>query len=561
MYIKYCVNQRSADVIDTTDHRFGTTGGTYRPTWLIRTLDWKKVPGIEAKNGYCAFSYCWEQSGEVVRKNNKSSSQGSSSGEEKSECIDKGLHCITKHKKERRPSNLYLIPQEKTVIVKLARFDRVVQQICKDFEIDYLWYDKLCMGDGSPDNYINEIKQIYMIYGHARYTVAFVPEVHVENPKEFGRFDSIAGIKARSDALNQIQESLCENIPSTCDFLSNKLLGNCDSSQGRNGGSRTSINQALWEAHFRTSTKQLDKIFSLTNIFLDMFEHLKISYESNPQTLFNQFYRNVATNDLSILCFGSILYPNGSEITKNMMLHHHLPSWTGVAGRHTPYRVTTTATITLPHFIDDVMQLHITSYCSWTIPLVSYDLGCFSTKPLLPDIADKQSPLDQAATKRRASAPLLFSSTKNTTMMPPINGKTKATIGSFADMLNHSGCHATHYSSPQAGTQNATEIKSFSSTEDCKECTVLPIVFVSHQPVHTRSDGEPVANQAAGIISDFERIYFLPVFAKGFEDRYRAVGIALVGRDNGVNAPLEPDKLLNSLFKDSFHEQNEFIVE
>ncbi|KAI9268934.1 hypothetical protein BDA99DRAFT_570161, partial [Phascolomyces articulosus] len=71
MYITYYQDQRSEDIVDPC-YQLNIMGGDYRPTWLIRTFDWKKVPGIEARFGYCTLSYCWEQSGEViVQSNNK----------------------------------------------------------------------------------------------------------------------------------------------------------------------------------------------------------------------------------------------------------------------------------------------------------------------------------------------------------------------------------------------------------------------------------------------------------------------------------------------------------
>ena len=84
MYITYCRNQKTVDLEDKTDYRLSLTGGDYRPTWLMRVSDWKKVPGTEAVDGYHTISYCWEQSGEVVKNETN----------EEYSLVDNGKHCI-----------------------------------------------------------------------------------------------------------------------------------------------------------------------------------------------------------------------------------------------------------------------------------------------------------------------------------------------------------------------------------------------------------------------------------------------------------------------------------
>ena len=98
MYFTYDRNQTSVDCLDKTSYRLGVTGGDYRPTWLVRVSDWKKVPGKQAIDGYHTLSYCWEQSGKVVPRND---------GSGEYDCIDKGRHCIIDHVEERKASNFF----------------------------------------------------------------------------------------------------------------------------------------------------------------------------------------------------------------------------------------------------------------------------------------------------------------------------------------------------------------------------------------------------------------------------------------------------------------------
>ncbi|KAI9265233.1 heterokaryon incompatibility protein-domain-containing protein [Phascolomyces articulosus] len=320
MYITYCPNQRSVNIEDTTQYRRNATAGEYRPTYLIRVSDWEKVPGKQVETGYCALSYVWEQSGDVVRKEN---------GEY--DCIDNGRHCIvegydmnkgdltTLILTEEEKYEVQFLPSTRTkATIKHVTYEELLQQICKDFEIEYLWYDKICIDQSDNENKLREIKQMYKIYGNACYTVAIVPEIHIHDPKALDTIDpAYEDIEAHREAwaaMEQIslwwkrswtleetmtskrilvigtdthfwQHSLhtCD-IPTTYDGFSVWMLDFANQQQG--GGS---INQALSEAHFRTSSKEHDKIYSLANIFPDLFKNMEINYKTDikqPSTAF-----------------------------------------------------------------------------------------------------------------------------------------------------------------------------------------------------------------------------------------------------------------------------------
>ncbi|KAI9249680.1 hypothetical protein BDA99DRAFT_564246 [Phascolomyces articulosus] len=257
--------------------------------------------------------------------------------------------------------------------IKYVTYEELLQQICKDFEIEYSWYDKICIDQSDDQMRLQEIKQMHKIYGNACYTVAIVPEVHIHDPKDFDTLIPVniatkATAKAWGDILLKslwwkrswiLEETMSSkrilvigtdthfwqhsfhtcDIPTTYDEFSLRLLDFANQQQG--GGS---VNQALNQAHFRTSSKEHDKIFSLVNIFPDMFKNMEINYKIDIKTTLHHFYRTIATHDLSILCFGSNLTNDGEEIRVNTMKNHSLPSWTGVSGEHLDKPVATTTT-------------------------------------------------------------------------------------------------------------------------------------------------------------------------------------------------------------------------
>ena len=111
------------------------------------------------------------------------------------------------------------------------------------------------------------------------------------------------------------------DIPTVPDLLSDTLLD-----FGADNREKGSINQALSEAHFRTSTKPHDMLLALSNIFAHIFDDIDIDYDTDIKTIFNRFYRTIALRDLSILCFGSNQLRNGLVETKSTISNYNLPS-------------------------------------------------------------------------------------------------------------------------------------------------------------------------------------------------------------------------------------------
>ncbi|KAI9249677.1 hypothetical protein BDA99DRAFT_541986 [Phascolomyces articulosus] len=581
MYITYCRNQISLNVVDTTQYRRDATAGEYRPTYLIRVSDWEIVPGKQVETGYCALSYVWEQSGDVVQKEN---------GEY--DCIDNGGHCIVEGYDVSKGdlTTMALMEQEKYEVqflpstrseatIKHVTYEELLQQICKDFEIEYLWYDKICIDQSDDEIKLREIKQMHKIYSNACYTVAIVPEIHIHDPKDFdtiipvnnmtqgsteawGDMGQIALWWKRSWTLEETMSSkrilvvgtdthfwqhsfhTCD-IPTTYDEFSLRLLDFANQQQG--GGS---VNQALNQAHFRTSSKEHDKIFSLVNIFPDMFKNMEINYKIDIKTTLHHFYRTIATHDLSILCFGSNLTNDGEEIRVNTMKNHNLPSWTGVSGDYLCDHVAATTTwLQTQHSICDDMLLHIsTKYCK-TLSVLAYDFGCFS--PLSHDKHQWDQQIDKFVMQRNAKD--LSNTVEEDT----------ALIDWAIKMTNVSGRYATHYYQPQGASP--AQARPLSLTEDCDECIILPILLKSYSLLAEKVEEFPPLRRPVCYTHD----YCLPVIKKyvdaanGTKERYKAIGIYYLGGmfHNDIISD-DPDEILSSIFGDDIHsEAKEFIIQ
>ncbi|KAI9259658.1 hypothetical protein BDA99DRAFT_605968 [Phascolomyces articulosus] len=208
-YIEYdSANQRSADaIIGTKEYRLALRPKVnYRPRWLIRTTDWKKVLGVEARNGYCVFSYCWSQSGETILQTDENGHIKPYTTGNIKNYIDRGRHKLTKVSKEPRKAKNLFQTHKKTIEID-ATYEQFLQQLCKDFQIHYLWYDKVCIDQINEREKLANIKELYRIYGNANYLVAFVPEMKVRSPEDFDQVHEEHGSNARRIALGALYKS------------------------------------------------------------------------------------------------------------------------------------------------------------------------------------------------------------------------------------------------------------------------------------------------------------------------------------------------------------------
>ncbi|KAI9268263.1 hypothetical protein BDA99DRAFT_505334 [Phascolomyces articulosus] len=625
MYITYCREQRPSDYEDRTIQRLSAKGGSFRPTWVIRVSDWKRIRGTQAKNGYHTLSYCWEQSGEVVRKVQNYNDH------EEYDLVDNGKHCIIEYAQEKQPNKFSQIfrrhrsrpsSTEKELVQRKVTYDQLVQQMCKDFGIKYIWYDKICIDQSSKKAKQVELKQMHRIYGNACYTLALIPEVHIHDPKDFDQ-DKIApnhGHTAyekvlidmkgshwwdRSWTLEEVmtsqnilivgkdthiwQQSLHRNplVPTPVDILSSTLLG-------FSGPGAGSLNAALNQAHFRTSTKPHDMIFALANIFPHLFfDHIELDYEINFQTTLYRFYRHLILNDLSILCFGSNLITdrcNGGGVVrrKNTMLNYNLPTWTGVDGAHIVSNIHNIIhkLIHPPHFIKNEnisdMKIRITTNHYWKIPITRYKYSCFS--PPFQDPAEDQRFADLIY--RCISSVVSFDLTSDTIT----TNEDTTLMYWYVNMFSTTGCFPTHYHHRRHSGGPFSRMRPLSLTEDCDECFILPILFDAlmaepkQQPDQCNATALPTLMRT---IDRYTHMYYLPVFRELLPNqtittngltRYKAIGLYMLGAVQENNhmtiatwnhsigqddvPSQDPNEILDILFKnDYFEDAKEFIIE
>ncbi|KAI9251464.1 hypothetical protein BDA99DRAFT_541452 [Phascolomyces articulosus] len=122
----------------------------FMPTKLVRISDMKAVDGSQVNEGYCALSYSWNQSGDILFDETTG----------KSKRIDEGKHKII------RIYGSY----------EYVKFEVIIQEICQQFNIKYIWYDQLCINQDDKDEKQHEICNMYHIYENAYCTVALVPD-------------------------------------------------------------------------------------------------------------------------------------------------------------------------------------------------------------------------------------------------------------------------------------------------------------------------------------------------------------------------------------------------
>ena len=155
----------------------------YRPAYLIRVKDMVKVDGTEAKKGYCALSYVWSQSGKI-----EANSEG------KAELFDEGEHEIIDV-----PTRSSEEPQARRV-----KFKELIQQICKDFGVKYIWYDQGCIDQYNREEKQEAIKEMHKVYRNAKFTVALIPELEV--PRDIKKMDWTTVVKHWVKWIGQQEE-------------------------------------------------------------------------------------------------------------------------------------------------------------------------------------------------------------------------------------------------------------------------------------------------------------------------------------------------------------------
>ncbi|KAI9273003.1 heterokaryon incompatibility protein-domain-containing protein [Phascolomyces articulosus] len=331
----------------------------FRPSWLVRTSDMQRVPGTDnAINSYCTLSYSWNCSGDILIDENGNS-----------KCIDNGLHEIrfnTNSLKYSNPVNDF--PYN---IVKV-KFEQLIQQVCKDFNIKYIWYDKMCIDQNNKAEKHAEIARMHLIYKNAKFNVALIPEMSIPESVSSVHWKNIAMScfsKNKRAQQRKIIEKCMMDISQSHWFqrfwtLEEIVVAKSTVYVGRNAhlwnshrlffgllllslnmglvrniyelclGKPIAANFVLRYAHTRSTTKEHDRVYALANIFANLM-NVDVNYDLPVITAVSNFYSNLIEKDLSVLCFGKAR----DSYTSTLQGVYDLPSWTGIGGAHVNERL------------------------------------------------------------------------------------------------------------------------------------------------------------------------------------------------------------------------------
>ncbi|KAG2219337.1 hypothetical protein INT45_006870 [Circinella minor] len=305
---------------------------TFMPSYLVRTSDMKLIKGSEVHEGYCSLSYSWNQSGEILI--NKTTGKSYRIDEGKHKIILKACKRVRKERRERKR----IAPK-----VKFVKFEELIQEICKDCNIKYIWYDQMCINQENEKEKHREIRQMHRIYSNAYCTVALIPELvemhrhtvthrkfmqYMKNSQWMGRMWTLeeATMSSKMLIVGRNTHYWGEEIASNSYFFFSKKFD-------------YDISLILFQAHMRTSTKEHDHVYALGNLFPDLMEQITIDYNRDANELIIEFYGLLAKKDLNILFFGG--YHHYYEICRRTfnstimpIQKFDLPSWTGVHGEH-----------------------------------------------------------------------------------------------------------------------------------------------------------------------------------------------------------------------------------
>ncbi|KAI7853081.1 hypothetical protein BDC45DRAFT_570601 [Circinella umbellata] len=320
----------------------------FMPTKLVRVSDMKVVKGSTVKDeGYCALSYSWSWSGEnnIV--------QGG-----KSVRVDNGEHqIIFPPKNVDTPPNSEENGQEDVSSsgeIKYVMFEGIIQQMCKDFNINYIWFDQMCINQEDKEEKHREIKQMHRVYGNAYCTIVHVPELETEMwSHNMGTYRAIRTIGLSYSDWMQRMWTLEEAMISKQLLFVGKdtyMLGPVAVEWASLGAladkpSRWNAATVLYFAHSRDCTNAHDRVFALANLYPHLMDQIDVNYKQDLDGLLLKFYGMLAQEDLSVLCFGedgehykdieqNVFGQQEKEDSTILIRNYDLPSWTGINGQH-----------------------------------------------------------------------------------------------------------------------------------------------------------------------------------------------------------------------------------
>ncbi|KAI8138879.1 hypothetical protein BJV82DRAFT_673226 [Fennellomyces sp. T-0311] len=354
MYIVYDSNQREIYQMDGWTHPPGINSKLddpkevpeFKPTWLVRVSDMQVVPGASVNEHYWALSYAWSQSGQITKKG------------EDFERVDEGKHEIITYKTQKnieqedwqgKRRNAYETDLESKT-TRNVKFEGLIQKICQDFGIRYIFYDQMCVVQDNHQDKMREIEQMHLFYENAHCTLVLVPELehkdtvfHRNSP---ANIDAIADSEWGTRAWTLLEAYSSKNIlfvGRNVHFWSNAIRRVFTQSKADvfirdvcSNVNKWGVSRSVWYARTRTSSRAHDRIFALANMFPDVKHGINFTYDQPLLDLMVRFFGLLVHKDLTMLLFGAPIDPTISDekATDRPQDANYLPSWTGINGVH-----------------------------------------------------------------------------------------------------------------------------------------------------------------------------------------------------------------------------------
>ncbi|KAI9271670.1 hypothetical protein BDA99DRAFT_556892 [Phascolomyces articulosus] len=342
----------------------------FMPTKLVRISDMKVIDGSQVNEGYCTLSYSWNQSGDMVLDKTTGKYKRTDEGKHKIIFYDNiypdmiiPYHKTFNNMKFNKIYEVFAIMEFYnycfTKTIKYVKFEGIIQQICQQFNIKYIWYDQLCINQDNKEEKHHEISHMHHLYENAYCTVALVPDFC---QPDFALDESKHLYFKRLWTLEEAIKS--ERLL----FVGRNTHQYGDNTRGNvtvlaKSSSELNVSEILYHAHQRTSTNDHDRVFALIHLFPEFIDHeddpqsfkkliiryfcglfstkksinkIRIDYNQPFEDMMNQFYGLLAKKDLSILLFGK-----NRQYESTIEKYKFLPSWTGVNGHHFVADITT----------------------------------------------------------------------------------------------------------------------------------------------------------------------------------------------------------------------------
>ncbi|KAI9485152.1 hypothetical protein BDB00DRAFT_851281 [Zychaea mexicana] len=349
----------------------------YMPTRLVRVSDMQVVQGSTVTERYCALSY--------ARSNRAQKSDPDTDNQQHKiiTYVEDDIHKIlaiksTKTRTARAAQTYAVADAVANSTTHRVTFQKLIQRICQDFGIRYIWYDQLC--DVHQTEQENEgIKDMHQIYRNAHYTVVLIPELTYDPKEDVIGADNWQNAKrmctkvANSELCNQTwpfaEAFISRNLlivgrnthtwsasigdprrSTTMDMTRTTKMfvySLCSSSVSKTAISSPWSTRAILQ-HFRSKQNTYstcDSVFALANIFNCVIPEMNdlIRYDQSVDELMLRFYGLLVQYDASLLCIGEPTSATTAAATFIDEKHHGderavLVSWMGDIYKGCRYR-------------------------------------------------------------------------------------------------------------------------------------------------------------------------------------------------------------------------------